>query len=119
MSATIESSALSACRKYVTAGAEIKRLTHAISDALGACPGTDSERPTEESYKPTHLSEFYRCGDILGEWGFMGYAGPDYKALFKACPHCVMAHDLIQQRKAARQTLGAAKRFIGMVGRAK
>lgn len=119
MSAAIESRALDACRKYVAAGAEIKRLTRAIADALDACPGTGKHCETEESYRPTHLSDWYKHGDRFNEWAFMGYGGTDYKALFEACPHCVCADQLIQQRKTARQTLGAAKRYIGMIGRAK
>lgn len=119
MTAPIEVRALDACRKYVAAGAEIKRLTKAIGDTLDKCPGTGRQAETEESFRPTHLREWYVHGDRLGEWGFMGCGGPDYKADFKACPHCVLADSLIQERKAARQTYGAAKRFIGKIGKAK
>jgi hypothetical protein len=117
MSASIELRALVACQKYVAVQGLIRSLTRQIGDALDACPGTNSERPSEESYKPTHLSDFYRRGDIAGEWGFMGYNGPDYLAIFKACPHCVLAHQLIQQRKDARQSFGAAKRQITRLGK--
>lgn len=119
MQAHLEARALTACRKYVAASNEITRLTRAIRGALEACPGAPGKQTNDESFSPTHLSEMYARGDIAGEWGFMGYSGPDYQAMFDACPHCVLADQLIQQRKTARQTLGAAKRYVGKIGREK
>lgn len=35
-----------------------------------------------------------------------------------ACPHCLAAHNAIQERKVARRRLGAARRAVTMIGRA-
>lgn len=111
--------ALAACQKYAQTAALIRSLTRDIGATLDRCPGTGKQSENEESFRPTHLSVWYKNGDLLGEWGFMGVGGPDYKADFRACPHCVAADKLIQERKAARQTWGAAKRQITKIGKAK
>lgn len=117
MKLTIEQKALAACREYVRLNVMIRNLTRDIGEALSKCPGTVDAPPSDEAFQPTHLRDWYQKGDLMNEWGFMGGGIPDYKAAFEACPHCVEADKLIQQRKAARLSLGAAKRQITKLGK--
>lgn len=117
MKKTIEHRAVLACQNYVRIKAAIAALGREIGEALSKCDYKPEEQGDDCSHQPTHLRRYYAHGDLVGEWGFMGYGGPDYKAEFKACPHCVKAHDLIQQRKAARASFGAAKRQVARIGK--
>jgi hypothetical protein len=38
--------------------------------------------------------------------------------LAEVCPHCLAAHHLVQERKAAKKLFGIAKRRISALGRA-
>ncbi len=111
-----ESKAIAACQSYVRAMTEIRVMTGMIAAALNDCGGATPDTSGDDEYKPTHLKNYYKRGDLAGELGFMGYNGPDYKEEFEACPHCVLADKLVQERKSARQRLGAAKRAISKIG---
>lgn len=113
MKPTIEQKALAACREYVRLNALIRQLTRDIGGNLSLCLGngqidTDSEG---FGYPRTHLREM---------WSWVGVSRENLekaRAEFKTCPHCVKADELIQQRKAARLSLGAAKRQITKIGK--
>lgn len=100
-----EQRAIAACKVYVAATGEVLRLTNQFREALECCPGDGTF--SDEGSPRTHMSTLYR-----------GLRGLEDRLAFKACPHCVLADQLIQQRKSARQSLGAAKRQIAKVGRA-
>jgi hypothetical protein len=108
--------ALQACMGYVHWHGEIKRLTRAIGNSIRACI---TEREGE-----SHLSDIYRGYDDDGD----PFSGPSHCYYTEeetvehlkdtGCAHCLAAHYLIQERKTARKKWGAAKRYIGKLGRA-
>jgi hypothetical protein len=112
MSKPIESRAVAACVEYLRAKQEVESLGRQIGEALSRCPNSRFDSP-----EPTHLSAFYKAGDLAYEFGPYGYGGTDYRAEFEACDHCMKADELIQKRKSARQTLGAAKRQIARIAK--
>jgi hypothetical protein len=131
---TPEQRALHACTDYARLSAEIKRLTRAIGEALDHCPGIEGKRlpagwtiATPEQSRAhdddlTHLKEAYTpdCDD--SDHGYYEpvarfMTDPEVREYLSVCPHCLAAHEAIQARKAARKSLGAAKRAITMIGR--
>jgi hypothetical protein len=122
-----EQKALKACGDYARLSAEIKRLTRLLSDSLAACPGVNGHLqltanwPIDQadidlySADETHLKRAYAFDtDDSGRY-FLTHG--EQLEVLSACPHCLAAHNAIQQRKAARKSLGAAKRAITMIGR--
>lgn len=107
-------SALAACQDYVHWKAVIKKLSSDIGAHLHLCQTNEAKEwgPVNE----THLSKAYRPEHINDETIYMA---PDeiIEFLREACPHCLAAHKAIQERKAAKQKLGAAKRWISRVGK--
>lgn len=135
-------SALSACRQYENAATEIARLTKEIGDALMECPTLDPEEgiagvgPMPGQW--THLKAVYKvivptgpedARRIGSDEATRILAGDDPMPSDEVpglpgdppsdmeCPHCLKAHRAIQERKSARQRMGAAKRFIRSVGK--
>ncbi len=106
MSTATETKAIAACQAYVRAMSVIRRLTSQIGDALSACHGNgEFDSDTNGDAMPrTHLRVVY------------GYHNKEETEAFRACQHCVLADKLVNERKSARQTLGAAKRQIGKIG---
>lgn len=113
MKPTIEQKALAACREYVRLNKLIQSLTRDIGAHLSLCPGnglTDTDRDGF-GYPRTHLREL---------WSWVGVSfdrTQEARTEFLKCQHCVAADKLIQQRKAARLSLGAAKRQITRLGK--
>lgn len=119
--------ALLACANYARLSAEIKRLTRVLSDALSACPGINGDlqlrgfgfsQDDVDRYNAdqTHLKSAYESDtDESGRY-FLSHS--ERAAILSECVHCQTAHNAIQQRKAARKSLGAAKRQITLIGRA-
>lgn len=119
---TIEEKALAACIEYVAAGAEIKRLGAAIGDALCRCHETfASQQGTQWMAYKSHLEAAYASEEneeTQYSEGRKIYLGPaDQMEILGACPHCLAAHNAIQDRKKARQRLGNAKRNITRIGK--
>ena len=101
--------AIEACKVYVLRSMDIKRLTSAIGNALSNCPGKNGKLlrwDYEAEADETHLAAAYRRQAVEG--GAIDFMG---------CAHCAEAHSLITERKHARQSLGAAKRWIAKLGR--
>jgi hypothetical protein len=123
-----EQKAVAACAKYVRLRMEIKRLSAAIGEAIEYCPGVGGKRRVTQAFggatftnidesDPTHLKEAYEP-DLQGYPPEAVYMEPeDILEYLAVCPHCLAAHNAIQARKAARKSLGAAKRAITMIGR--
>lgn len=124
--------ALQNCIEYARLSAEIKRLTKAIGDALDQCPGENGKRHATElddgsviyggDEDSTHLKAAY-TPETVGDY----YSGPELEwmsdeaireHLSGVCPHCLEAHGLIQDRKAAKKQFGTVKRAISAIGRA-
>jgi len=127
-----EHKALRACADYARLHIEIKRLTLEMGEALDRCPGVSGNRlpadwltcTGEEAAAhhgdATHLKEAYTPkieGDQY-EPHQVWMSDFEIREYLAACPHCLAAHEAIQARKAARKSLGAAKRAITMIGRA-
>lgn len=103
--------ALAACADYVRICKYIKRLGRDIGDTLSRCPGTEKHGEGE-----THLFDYYRnlnAAQCLSSYP-QRVKGRDE---FEACSHCVATHELIQERKSARRSLGAVKRRITLIGK--
>ena len=121
-----EQRALAACRELVAATAEVKRLSCLIGESLNACPMMND--PIEYGPKGpiTHLSRAYASEEVEYDRGY-GDGGCDYRKewldecdkreILAECPHCLAAHNAIQERKVARKRLGAARRAVTMIGR--
>lgn len=117
---TAESRALDACRALVATRAEVERLSSAIGDSLSACH-LDWMREQEKkgdmwgnyeshlkaAYEPEYNDEddaYYRDEAAI-------------QTMLGTCPHCLSAHNTIQERKVAKRRLAAARRAITMIGR--
>lgn len=125
MSLNAEQKALKACADYARLSAEVKRLTVAIAVALAGCPRVegrlaDLEFETGQALEGvTHVKNAYRgfIPDDAWEPYLRHYSAAELIEQLSVCPHCLAAHEAIQRRKAARKSLGAAKRAITMIGR--
>ncbi|MGF7131942.1 hypothetical protein P3T40_003425 [Paraburkholderia sp. EB58] len=123
---TPEQKALLACTDYARLSGEIRRLTVEIGEAIDKCPGVNGDlQPAADDgwyarYQKDrpHLKEAYEP-DLQGYPPEAVYMEPDdIEEYLAVCPRCLAAHKAIQARKAARKSLGAAKRAITMIGRA-
>jgi hypothetical protein len=118
---TDEQKALKACADYARLTREIALLKNAIGDHLFRCPGVEVEVMEEGLPCATtepHLKKAY-SGEVVGEWEpYMRYfSDKEIREQLAVCPHCLAAHEAIQARKAARRSLGSAKRQITILGR--
>lgn len=123
-----------ACVEYVAAKDEIKRLGKAIGAALEACTSARADalfksgnfraRFSAEAKAHddgTHLKTAYSMAQDPDSYYGVFYEHHDgdvEEYLRGVCLHCLKAHQLIQERKAARKRFGIAKRRISMLGRA-
>lgn len=127
-----QGSVIETLMRHERAAQSVTALTHRIGVKLGHCPiyqqsmlpQSGGELFAGDGRVKTHLWQAFNhrepssCGH-----GLVGLHqdaledalshGSDY-----ACRHCKRAWQLIQQRKAARQELGRAKRSIRALGRA-
>lgn len=105
-----------ACAEYVQANAEIKRLTRLIWIQMSNCREAKAKEAGEDpeySLVDCCLPEYYLMANAARAAGYYGEGG--YESI--DCDFCSEADRLIQQRKKARQTLGAAKRQITKLGK--
>lgn len=120
MKPTTEQKALAACREYVRLQEELKKLTFNIGGNLRICEGVNGKLKSlmwGDANDETHLARHYRNKRVESELRETGGWPHSEEAEFLACKYCVQADALIQQRKAARQSLGAAKRQITKLGK--
>jgi hypothetical protein len=114
---------MEACRNYVRWQQEIKRLTFEIAFALGKCSGIKGTLLADfaDNGDETHLADVYRgyTGGDPYEPDQCYYSSDEVVEHLAACEHCLAAHRAIQERKAARQKFGAAKRWVIRVGKGK
>jgi hypothetical protein len=108
-----EQKALKACSDYARLSAEIKSLTFEIGAHLGAC--LDFKEAKGVHPVETCLVEAYAHDEDDSGRYFLTAAEQD--EILSKCVYCSAAHEAIQGRKAARKSLGAAKRAITMIGR--
>jgi hypothetical protein len=120
---TKEQKALAACVELVAAAKEVKRLKSLIGDSLSACHAAFDALMLDghplvweshlgsayafETFDPTQYTE--------GKRVYLDNA--EQQAILSACPHCLAAHNAIQERKQARKRLGNARRQITLIGR--
>lgn len=116
---TPEQKALKACADYARLTREIASLKTALGDYLGKCPGVR----TPELGDSTHLSVAYTPEVVESDCDYeysphnVFRTDAEVRAYLSICPHCLAAHESIQARKAARRSLAAVKRQIGLIGR--
>lgn len=105
----------SALIAYVRANNEVNRLTALICFGINKCRGQKAiDADDDPEYNPIDccLFDYYRaCKNTPHIYGF----DPDYPLL--ECDICTETDRLIQLRKKARKTLGAAKRRITILGK--
>jgi hypothetical protein len=108
---TLESKALAACVEVAAAAKEVKRFAPLIGEAIACCETSGS-----------HLTDAYAFVEIAetdySEGGRQYLTPEEQMAVLAACPHCLAAHNAIQERKKARRRLSNARRQITMIGRA-
>ena len=103
-----------ACRAYAKASDDIKRLTKSIGSALSKCKGVNGNLWSfNDSEDETHLKAHYRLAAHGGE----GYFHYGERSPLEDCEHCAKAAQLVKERRKARQSLGAAKRWIVRIGK--
>ncbi|MES2262139.1 MAG: hypothetical protein V4724_26765 [Pseudomonadota bacterium] len=112
-----EQRAIAACRALFSAKAEVDRLSRRIGESLNACPMMQ-----DIEYGPngpiTHLSLAYAAEDVENDHGWGGtHKEWNNQHLLDDCPHCLAAHNAIQERKLAKKRLGVARRAVTMIGR--
>jgi hypothetical protein len=102
---------------YYLSQQEVKRLSQAIGSALADCYETQCP-PGSDTKIVEHLKDAYTLDCDNEDYGRRYLTNGD-PALYLAetCPHCLAAHNLIQDRKAARKRFGIAKRRVSMLGR--
>jgi len=136
-----------ACRRYAELAAAVDKATREIGDALVGCRGmaqfplnnlagggtmhltvaysliVTEQHPSGwgSEYRPPseeEIDEFLSNPDL--DFDNADTASEKFDASkidSLACPHCLKAHQLIQQRKALRIQFGAAKRAVRQVGK--
>lgn len=118
-----EEKALAACIEMVAAKNEVKRLTKMIGESLEGCFNEWNKENSHASHDhETHLKMAYAFEDVERDGGGCGmkrvWLDDDEKMeIISECPHCLAAHNAIQDRKKARKRLGNARRNITMIGR--
>lgn len=119
----IQQKALIACKAYADTNKKIKRLGNEIGALFSSCIAVQSHKwrdknLTENSWNCPQfepcLKKYYQ--PYVDDDGTYYMTDVELREALE-CPHCLAAHDLIQERKKARKTLGAAKRAITMIGR--
>ncbi len=124
--------ALTAVIRYEQAASSVKAITPNIGLAIARCdiyrlagevdfPGKDTQALWDGKYVKTHLWQAYNettDADCYHEERRLNDGEQEEYLRDADCPHCLEAWRLIQRRKDARKTLGAAKRAIRQIGKA-
>lgn len=129
MKPTIEQRAVEAVKAVAVTRAEVEQLTKAIGEALAKCPGVKGglvfvcepgRMPLQKDPEDiTHLKQVYTPEVRDSEFGGYDYMDDDeiHDYLGEECPHCLQAHQLVKQRRMARQQHGRAKATVTRLGR--
>lgn len=127
---SIESRAVSAVKRLAVARREVQRLTKAIGHALAKCEGVNGGLvfvavPGQPIGKKdpndiTHLRLAYTPELSESQYRRREYMDEDelHDYLKESCPHCLLAHLLVQERRKARKALGRANAVVTILGRA-
>jgi hypothetical protein len=111
--------ALKACADYARLNVEIRQLTQFIAETLFECPGVNGAMNELGGTDVTHLKDAYTPdveNDPVDHWNVY-MSDIEIREFLTVCPHCLAAHQAIQDRKAARRSLGATKRVFTMLGK--
>ena len=118
--------ALAACREVVAAKADVARTSRLIGEALSAChEAWLKERSGSISFDynsyESHLARAYAAEEVESDYDYGTHkewlSEADKLEIFAECPHCMAAHNAVQQRKLARKRLGLARRAVTLIGR--
>ena len=114
--------ALDAIHNIALAQADVKRLSKDLQSALHGCNGvkgrfeySGEDGKWKDGDDVTHLHIAYEPVAIDGEFDYL--TDSEIREELAICPACLCAHDLIQQRKAAKRRLATARMRITMIGR--
>jgi hypothetical protein len=118
MAGSIEQRAIAAVKGLAVARSEVERLTKEIGKALAWCKGANGRIHTNEG-DITHLKHAYTPEMPDGAHGEYDYLDNEeiHEYLSETCPHCLKAHQLVRQRRIARQAHGRAKAAVTKLGR--
>lgn len=119
MTGNIEQRALSAVKGLAIARAEVDRLTKEIGKALAWCQGVNGRIHKDDGTDITHLKHAYTPERSESEYRQHDYMDDDeiHEYLSETCQHCLKAHQLVKERRVARQTYGRAKAAVTRLGR--
>lgn len=96
--------------------AAVKSLSARIGDALGACHSRQMSQDLDNKFED-HLKDAYSIlWDDDGDAYFEHHDGDAGAYLSTVCPHCLAAHNAIQDRKLAKKQYGIAKRRVSVMG---
>ena len=114
--------ALDEIRNIALAQADVKRLSKDLQSALHGCKGVKGrfeyygeDGEWKDGDDVTHLHAAYEPEVIDDEIYYLSDA--EIREELAICPACLCAHDLAQQRKAAKRRLATARMRITMIGR--
>lgn len=131
MGRTIEQRSVDAVKALAVARAEVERLTKAIGAELAKCKGINGGlvlQPREsfgvvmyEQKDPndiTHLKYAYHPEVSESQYRRYDYMDDDEVCCYleEECPHCLLAHQLVKQRRIARKKHGRAKATVTSIG---
>ena len=128
-----EEKALAACIESVAAANEVKQLKKIINESLSACRDAwgkanhNNDHDEHGNLYALHLETAYAFEviehgdynkDSHHDTGRYYLTPEEQQAILSVCPHCMAAHNAIQDRKQARKRLGNARRAITRIGSA-
>lgn len=106
----VKDAGVQACVEYDRCASEIRRLGREIGEALDGCA-----RAQEDGGK-NHLAEAYaEIDDGPEDVRFLDEQ--EQLEILSACPACLRAHQLIQERRALRRRWGVVKRRLRTVAK--
>ena len=97
------------CIEYHLAAAEIRRISAVIKAQV-----CQRDRDYQEALKTNPRADFPKQPCLSEYFALPRMDDGDFEGF---CEYCQIAYDAVQERKRARQRLGAAKRAVGAVGK--
>jgi hypothetical protein len=107
-----------ACIEYHLAATEIRRISAVIkAQVCQRWRDYEEVRKTNPFTDPPNencIGEYFKLPRLEDDHGNLHLDDGDFEGF---CEYCQIAYDAVQERKAARPRLVAAKRAVGAVGR--
>lgn len=108
--------------EYSRASARVKDLGTRIGEAISASKWKQAEAKGGDTFYPHELVDWLANAYLHvtgpdGEVRYEHHDGNIEKYLGERCMYALLAHQLIQERKQARQALGIAKRRVNVIAK--